>query len=159
MLELFNINNYTIEVPKYGYEGKYRIPGRDFVNIEDGTAEFFKPYSVIGAVVRKKVIQTENKLGGSVIKPVETSAEKEPIVVEETSPVVEDVPEKVSEEVLVEDSVNAGGEEPEYTAESLQYKNLFELREIADSMGIEVHTRRKEDLRKIILENCSKGSF
>ena len=159
MLELFNINNYTIEVPKYGYEGKYRIPGRDFVNIEDGTAEFFKPYSVIGAVVRKKVIQTEDELGNSVIKPVETSVEKEPIVVEETSPVVEDVPEKVSEEVFVEDSVNAGGEEPEYTAESLQYKNLFELREIADSMGIEVHTRRKEDLRKIILENCSKGSF
>ena len=88
MLELFNINNYTIEVPKYGYEGKYKIPGRDFVNIEDGTAEFFKPYSVIGAVVRKKVIQTENKLGDSVIKPVETIKEKEPIVVEETSPVV-----------------------------------------------------------------------
>ena len=159
MLELFNINNYTIEVPKYGYEGKYKISGRDFVNIEEGTAEFFKPYSVIGAVVRKKVIQTENKLDDSVIKPVETVKEKEPIVVEETSPVVEDVPEKVSEEVVVEDSVDNESEEPEYTAESLQYKNLFELREIADSMGIEVHTRKKEELRKIILENCSKGSF
>ena len=130
MLELFNINNYTIEVPKYGYEGKYKIPGRDFVNIEDGTAEFFKPYSVIGAVVRKKVIQTENKLGDSVIKPVETVTEKEATVVEETSPVVEDVPEKVSEEVLVEDSVKTESEEPEYTEESLQYKNLFELRDI-----------------------------
>lgn len=141
MLELFNINRYPIEVPKFNYDGKYTIPGRSFVDIEEDTAAFFKPYSVIGAVVRAKVVP--NKVE-EVVKEVV-----------EASPVVDDVPVTFIEEEKkpVSGEVEEVDKEPLYTEESLRYKGLYELREIAESMGIEVNTRKKEDIRKMILDN------
>ena len=141
MLELFNINKYPIEVPKFNYNGKYVIPGKSYVDIEEDTASFFKPYSVIGAVVRAKIAVNEVK-----------EEVKEEIV--ETSPIVDDVPVTLIEEEKKPEIYNTVEVEPLHTEESLRYKGLFELREIAESMGIEVNTRKKEDIRKMILDKC-----
>lgn len=150
MLELFNVNNYSITVPKFNYEGRYLLPGKGFVEIEEDTADFFKPYSVIGAVVRKKVTKEEIKEEVEEVPVVQTVREDVEV---ETSPIVDDVPVAYPKIELEEDVVEEGIEEPEYTEESLRFKSLYELKEIADSMGIEVNTRKKEDIRKIILNN------
>lgn len=149
MLELFNINRYPIEVPKYGYEGKYTIPGKSFVDIEEDKAAFFKPYSAIGAVVRTKVVVDEVK---EEVNEVKEEVKEEKVV---ASPIVDDVPVTFMEEDIEPETEEVVEEEKEplYTEESLRYKGLYELREIADSMGIEVNTRKKEDIRKMILDS------
>lgn len=128
-LELYNTTNKTKIVPKYRYNGKYKLEPYQSVDIEDFAAKFFEPWQKIGVVVRvKKDSITEIKqeeIIEPVIEPIKVDVVEEPIIEHDSVEAVEDT--KIS-----------------YTSEELQLKSLKELKEIAEGLGIELEDARKK---------------
>lgn len=141
-LELYNTTERVKTVPKYRYAGKFVIPAKGSVDIEDYMADFFAPYARVGIVVRVKKTAEQNTEQVQVEKPVEVK-EPESTKVEEKKEVVE---EKVKDTLdKTEEKSEDVSDKEGYTKESLNEKNMRELRDIASGLGIDISEVRKKD--------------
>jgi hypothetical protein len=133
MVELYNTTNRVRVIPKYRYNGKYTLAPHQSVDIEDFAADFFKPWSKVGIVVRAKVGITPTEGEGKVDEsgdsvevpadPVDLSVDgltEEPASVEEPVDEKEEVGESKEQEVPVEsvDSAEQAAEPVEADAET-----------------------------------------
>lgn len=152
-LELYNTTERVKTVPKYRYTGKFVIPAKGSVDIEEYMTEFFAPYSKIGVVVRvKNIDETADKVKveETVVEPKVEEVKVEKVEEIKSEKVEEPKVEEVVETELKEESVK---EDDKYTREDLSEKTVRELRDIAAELKIDVSDiRRKDDIINAIVD-------
>lgn len=164
MLELYNTTKQIKKIPKYRYNGTYTINPFDSVDIEDDQAYFFKPYSRVGIVIRcksdsgaeraeqaEKVVKEQVKSEVKV-EPIKEKVEevKEEVKseVEEAQPEVEDVVDTIESEDKVEEFKQV------YTKESFDGMSLAEIKDLAESMGLDTsNCKRRVHAIDLILDS------
>lgn len=148
-LELFNKTSRVKELPKYNYNGKFKLGPNMTYPIKDYMIPFYKPFERVGVIVRRSA---------SVAEPVEPEVQKilsENVVEDEKPEVVQDLKEtvveepsdtvaEVVEEVKVESSTEVPQEETTqesdkkiYTEEELREIKIEDMKVILDGYGVD----------------------
>ena len=145
MLELYNTTKEVKSIPKYRYNGTYTIMPYKSVDIEEEQAYFFKPYSRIGVVVRCKANR------GTEPSVVVEEVASEPEVADEVSETVFEAPD----EEVVEDTVEEVSQTV-FTEEDFVDKSLSELKDMAESIGLDASDCRRKNQVIELIKNSQK---
>ena len=144
MLELYNTTKEVKSIPKYRYNGTYTLMPYKSVDIEEEQAYFFKPYSRIGVVVRCKANR------GTEPSVVVEEVASEPEVVDEVSETVFEAPDEEVVEAVEEVSQTV------FTEEDFVDKSLSELKDMAESIGLDVSDCRRKNQVIELIKNSQK---
>ena len=153
--ELYNKSNKIKELPKYNYNGKFKLKPQQTYGIKDYMVAFYKPYAKVGVIVRRSVSDDVLDVEPEVKKILEESEKKPeptPVVessiedktVEVTAEETEDK-DRVSVETVkeVEDINKAPEVETEkedvkkYTEEEIKGMKINDIKSILDDMNID----------------------
>ena len=144
MLELYNTTKEVKSIPKYRYNGTYTLMPYKAVDIEEEQAYFFKPYSRIGVVVRCKANR------GAEPSVVVEEVVSEPDVADEVSETVFEAPDEEVVEAVEEVSQTV------FTEEDFVDKSLSELKDMAESIGLDASDCRRKNQVIELIKNSQK---
>ena len=144
MLELYNTTKEVKSIPKYRYNGTYTLMPYKSVDIEEEQAYFFKPYSRIGVVVRCKANR------GAEPSVVVEEVVSEPDVADEVSETVFEAPDEEVVEAVEEVSQTV------FTEEDFVDKSLSELKDMAESIGLDASDCRRKNQVIELIKNSQK---
>lgn len=171
-LELFNKTSRIKELPKYNYNGKFKLGPNGTYPIKDYMIAFYKPYERIGVIIRhsqsaeeiiekevKQVLEEVRKEEQSVVEePVPVVKEPSPVIIEKENPepVVEPAPvvEEHKVEEIKADDINVDVVTTKYTEDTLNELKMDELKNILIGLGIDPQTikYRKVEYVQAILD-------
>ena len=144
MLELYNTTKEVKSIPKYRYNGTYTLMPYKSVDIEEEQAYFFKPYSRIGVVVRCKANR------GAEPSVVVEEVASEPDLADEVSETVFEAPDEEVVEAVEEVSQTV------FTEEDFVDKSLSELKDMAESIGLDASDCRRKNQVIELIKNSQK---
>ena len=144
MLELYNTTKEVKSIPKYRYNGTYTLMPYKAVDIEEEQAYFFKPYSRIGVVVRCKANR------GAEPSVVVEEVASEPDLADEVSETVFEAPDEEVVEAVEEVSQTV------FTEEDFVDKSLSELKDMAESIGLDASDCRRKNQVIELIKNSQK---
>lgn len=161
-LELFNKTNKIKELPKYNYNGKFKLHPNATYPIKDYMEAFYKPFEKVGVVVRRNIVQVVDEVEPEVQKILNEKVGEAPTLpaLQDEEPTPEPVKEEIPEEVPVEEVADEPvKEEPKekvkkYTEDELKEMKMNEIKSLLEKAGVEVGkiTYKKDEYIKALLE-------
>ena len=144
-LELYNKTNKIKELPRYNYNGKFKLKPEGTCAIKDYEEAFYKPFERIGVIVRRTVAQVPNDVEPEVQKILNEKVGEAPTLpaLQAEEPTPEPVKEEIPEEVPVEEVVEEAPAEDKkevkkYTEDDLKEMKMNDIKKLLEDAGVDL---------------------
>ena len=156
-IELYNKTRKIKEIPKYNYNGKFKLgPGKSY-GISDYMVPFYKPFERIGIIIRNNITEVGSD-------PVEPEVKK---VLEEFNENkgadVKSAPDKKEDKIQETSSnekIEGSDKVKKYSNEEIESMNIDEMKAVLDSFGVDYSkfSNRRRNFEDAIKE-AQKSKF